>query len=188
MFCFFLPILFTFSKNTWNWQVLRTFVAKSKMSRFTRFIRKVFAWKILLPGKFSLFLTLALGNIKIFNCFLSCNVSGIFDIKVNCFCCLCIFKYFKVKSVVFLSLCLQIFLKIRINLKIFLKVACSSAVGFGVFAGLGEVKSVQNIDQAKHPLHRPPFVWFGFQPIKECSLTELERGNWDLNSSLISNR
>ena len=35
-----------------------TIVAKSPMSQFTCFIRKVFVWKILLSGKFLLFLTL----------------------------------------------------------------------------------------------------------------------------------
>ena len=45
--------------------IFRTFVAISKMSRFTRFIWKVFAWKILLSGKVLLFLTL-LSTLEIF--------------------------------------------------------------------------------------------------------------------------
>ena len=40
--------------------ILCAFVANLKM-RFTRFIRKVFVTKILLPGKFLLFLTLLAG-------------------------------------------------------------------------------------------------------------------------------
>ena len=60
------------SKNCYNlqqfcdfFQVLRAFVAKSSMSRFTHFIRKVFV-KILLSGKFLLFLTLVTAPIIFF--------------------------------------------------------------------------------------------------------------------------
>ena len=50
--------LSSFANILWKILGLRAFVAKLSMSQFTHFIRKVFAMKILLSGKFLLFLTL----------------------------------------------------------------------------------------------------------------------------------
>ena len=50
--------LSSFANILWKILGLRAFVAKLSMLRFKHFIRKVFAMKILLSGKFLLFLTL----------------------------------------------------------------------------------------------------------------------------------